>query len=603
MMLPWLVAWTPALLLLCCRRSLGAAASGVTACPTSVPGPPDSSSPSETQLPSPRNVQFTAILFNHTLHWDPGQNQNLDPNISYEVQYMRYSQGSWCVAPNCFRTPRLFCDLTLPTLNLYSETYFARVRAVAGDQKSNWTRTDTRLTKDDVILWIDQVKLQLIGNTLLVEILPARPPKVNGNLSYEHLFKYFREYEINVTKTLENQKIIQESQKEDKEIFNLAVSEARQVCIRVKPIIRSQNNMGRWSDKECITITKPFITVTTICVFFASLLMVFLVAVYLRIQFYIRKPKKPPEVLASLAKQKYSGILSKESFKVKHDVIHHLDEASFPKVSPELKNSELHSSTDSGFSSTKQSLQSEDPQFLLPVLDSSAGGTPGESGPQQSKNNLNTGSEDSGIYLHTLNPQSGQEWKQPGRGNQHQEDSGLSQSSTAASLGSSQGLQYKRVSTALEGSSSNPKLCEEEAGASVVFQGYLQQSRCPEQNQEGSASLGEASSPTDSPGYKCRAHRDVESTWPPVTQTKGYLKQSSPGQSLGVPGASPRQWIKPTEEWSLLSLVNCSSDLTSEWSNPIDHPLLNFPKAPTPSGILHTDLITLPLISSVHTNE
>ncbi|XP_074071249.1 interleukin-10 receptor subunit alpha isoform X2 [Macrotis lagotis] len=495
MMLPWLVAWTPALLLLCCRRSLGAAASGVTACPTSVPGPPDSSSPSETQLPSPRNVQFTAILFNHTLHWDPGQNQNLDPNISYEVQYMRYSQGSWCVAPNCFRTPRLFCDLTLPTLNLYSETYFARVRAVAGDQKSNWTRTDTRLTKDDVI------------------------------------------------------------------------------------------------------------TVTTICVFFASLLMVFLVAVYLRIQFYIRKPKKPPEVLASLAKQKYSGILSKESFKVKHDVIHHLDEASFPKVSPELKNSELHSSTDSGFSSTKQSLQSEDPQFLLPVLDSSAGGTPGESGPQQSKNNLNTGSEDSGIYLHTLNPQSGQEWKQPGRGNQHQEDSGLSQSSTAASLGSSQGLQYKRVSTALEGSSSNPKLCEEEAGASVVFQGYLQQSRCPEQNQEGSASLGEASSPTDSPGYKCRAHRDVESTWPPVTQTKGYLKQSSPGQSLGVPGASPRQWIKPTEEWSLLSLVNCSSDLTSEWSNPIDHPLLNFPKAPTPSGILHTDLITLPLISSVHTNE
>ncbi|XP_036603561.1 interleukin-10 receptor subunit alpha [Trichosurus vulpecula] len=618
MMLPWVVAWTASLFLLSCLQISGTAPSGETLWTMSVPELPAPFSPNETQLPSPKNVHFKAILFCHILHWEPGQNQT--QNIYYEVQYRRYGE-SWNPVPHCNRTPHLSCDLTLATLELDEQSYYARVRAITGHQTSNWTRTDSRLSKDDVILRIDQLKLQLSGNTVLLEILPARPPGATGNISYKNLFKHYREYDLSITKTLENREPIQISTKIYNETHNFSATEGEEVCIRAKPVIKSQPNEGIWSEPKCITIPQPDFTVTTISAFFASLLMVCLAVGYLGIQLYIRKPKKPPEVLASLAKQKSSGMLSKENFKVKQDIIHPLDEAAFPKVSLELKNSELHSSTDSGFSSTKQSLQNEDPQFLLPMLDPRIGGTQGASGPQQPKSSFSSGtsssssstsssstsssstSTDSGVY--SLSPQSGQEWKQqPGSRGPDREDSGigLPQSST---LGSSQCLQHKRASTALEGTplgSSTPKLTEEEAAASVVFQGYLQQSRCTDENQEGGPSLGEDPSLIGSPGYKCRTHRDVESGWPPLAQTKGYLKQSLPSRSLRVPGASPGQWIEPTEEWNLLSLVN-TCELTFEHDNTPDLPLLNFSTAPTPPGIWNTDPITLPLISSLHTNE
>ncbi|KAM9038881.1 interleukin-10 receptor subunit alpha isoform 1-T1 [Sarcophilus harrisii] len=489
MKLPWMVAWTPSLLLLSCLQISGATASVEMLSTISVPELPGPSSPNKIQLSSPKNVSFKAILFSHILQWEPGQNQN--DNISYEVQYMRYGD-SWYPVPNCTRTPHLFCDLTLPTLDLEDKSYYAQVRAIAGDQKSNWSRTSTRFSKDDDLI------------------------------------------------------------------------------------------------------------VTTTSIIFASLLMVCLAVTYLSIRFYIRKPKKPPEVLASLANQKYSGILSKEHFKVNQDVIHPLDEAAFPKVSPDLKNSELHSSTDSGFSSTKQSLQSEDAQFLLPGLDPTAGGTQREKGSQQPTGSLSTStiSADSAIYLHTLSSQSGQKWRrQPG--SRDREDSGdPPQNSTATPLGSSQCLQYKRGSTILEDSSPPPKLSEEEAAVSVVFQGYLQQSKRTGESQEGASDLGKGSSPTGSPGYKCSTHRVVESDWPPLAQTKAYLKQSSPGQSLVVPEALPGQWSEATEKWSLLSLISTDNLATCEWSNTLDLSL-----APTSSGILNSGPITLPLISSLHINE
>ncbi|XP_068922797.1 interleukin-10 receptor subunit alpha [Petaurus breviceps papuanus] len=601
MLLPWVVAWTASLLLLSCLQISGTTASGEILWTRLVPELPDPSSPNETQLPSPKNVRFEAILFQHTLRWEPGQNQT--HNIAYEVQYKRYGE-SWNPVPNCNRTPHLFCDLTQPTLDLDEKSYYARVRAIAGHLMSNWTRTDTRFSKDDVILRIDQLKLQLSGTIVLLEILPARPPGAIGNISYESLFKHYRAYDLNITRKLKNHELVQLIRKTDSETYNIPAAAGELVCISAKPVVRSQTNDGMWSETKCITVPQPDLTMTTIGAFFASLLMVCLAVGYLSIRLYIRKPKKPPQVLASLAK--HSGILSKENFKVKQDIIHPLDEAAFPKVSLDLKNSELHSSTDSGFSSTKQSLQSEDPQFLLPVLDPTAGGPQGRSGPQQPKSGCGTSSTsssststDSGVYLHTLSPQSGQEWRQqPGGRDLDQEDSGigLPQSST------SQGLQHKRASTALEGNSPTPKLPEEEAAASVVFQGYLQQSRCTDENQEGAPNLGEDSSLTGSPGYKCRTHRDMESGWPPLAQTKGYLKQSLPSQSLGGPGDSHGQWIEPTEGWSLLSLVNTGELRTFEHDDTPDLPLLNFPTAPTP-GIWNADPVTLPLMSSLHTNE
>ncbi|XP_044522290.1 interleukin-10 receptor subunit alpha [Gracilinanus agilis] len=606
MPLPWLVAWMASVFLLSCFQISGAAASRETPWTTSAPELPAPSPPDEAQLPSPQNVHFKAILFYHILHWEPGQNQT--QNIVYEVQYMRYGD-SWNPVPNCTRIPQLSCDLTLPTLDLDDNTYWARVRAIAGHQMSNWTRTDSRFAKEDVILRIDHLKLQLSSsNTILGEILPARPPLANGNVSYEKLFKHYREYELCIIKVLKNESF-QRYYEKTNQTFTLPVLEGGMICIEVKPVIRSNINEGLWSEKKCITVPKPYLTVTTISIFFASLLTACLTVCYLSIRLYLRKPKKLPEVLLSLTKQRSCGILSKEPFKMKRDIICPLDEAAFPKVSLELKNSELHSSTDSGFSSTKQSLQSEDPQFLLPVLDPITSGPPEERSLQQPKSDLSTSSTstststDSGIYLHNLSPQSGQEWgQQPGSGDHDQEDSGigLPQSTTATPLGSSHGLQYKRGSTALEGNSSPPKLPEEEVEASVAFQGYLQQSRCTKKSQEETTSLGEDPSPIGSPGYKCRTQRDVELGWPPLAQTKGYLKQNSPSQSLGILGASPDQWIEPAEEWSLLNLVN-NGDLKT-FDTP-DLPLLSFPIAPPPPGNLNSDLITLPLISSLHTNE
>ncbi|XP_074158335.1 interleukin-10 receptor subunit alpha [Sminthopsis crassicaudata] len=601
MMLPWMVAWTPSLLLLSILQLSGATTSVEMLSTTSVPELPGPSSPNKIQLPSPKNVRFEAILFFHILRWEPGQNQT--DNLSYEVQYMRYG-NSWYPVPNCTRTPYVFCDLTLPTLDLDDKSYYAQVRAIAGDQKSNWTRTTTRFSKDDVILKIGDLELWSSGSTILGKIIHAKPPRSTENISYENLFKHFRAYNLSITRILENNKTFEINQLIEKEEFNKSFPEGGMFCIKVKPIVKSQTNKGLWSEKKCITITKTYLIVTTTSIIFASLLMVCLGVTYLSIRVYIRKPKKPPEVLASLANQKYSGILSKEHFKMKQDVIHPLDEAAFPKVSPDLKNSELHSSTDSGFSSTKQSLQSEDAQFLLPGLDPTAGGTQREKGPQQPTGSLSTStststiSSDSGIYLHTLSSQSGQKCRrQPG--SRDREDScGTPHNSTATPLGSSQCLQYKRVSTILEDNSPSPKLSEEEAAVSVVFQGYLQQSKGTDESQEGASSLGKGSSPTDSPGYKCSTHRVVESDWPPLAQTKAYLKQSSPGQSLVVPGALPGQWTEATEKLSLLSLVSTDNLTTCEWSNTPDLPL-----APTPSGILNTGPITLPLISSLHINE
>ncbi|XP_012400434.1 interleukin-10 receptor subunit alpha isoform X1 [Sarcophilus harrisii] len=597
MKLPWMVAWTPSLLLLSCLQISGATASVEMLSTISVPELPGPSSPNKIQLSSPKNVSFKAILFSHILQWEPGQNQN--DNISYEVQYMRYGD-SWYPVPNCTRTPHLFCDLTLPTLDLEDKSYYAQVRAIAGDQKSNWSRTSTRFSKDDVILKIKDLELWSSGSTILGKIIPVRPPRSTENISYENLFKHFRAYNLSITRILENNKTFEINQLIEKEEFNRSFPEGGVFCIKVKPVVRSQNNKGLWSEKKCITITKTYLIVTTTSIIFASLLMVCLAVTYLSIRFYIRKPKKPPEVLASLANQKYSGILSKEHFKVNQDVIHPLDEAAFPKVSPDLKNSELHSSTDSGFSSTKQSLQSEDAQFLLPGLDPTAGGTQREKGSQQPTGSLSTStiSADSGIYLHTLSSQSGQKWRrQPG--SRDREDSGdPPQNSTATPLGSSQCLQYKRGSTILEDSSPPPKLSEEEAAVSVVFQGYLQQSKRTGESQEGASDLGKGSSPTGSPGYKCSTHRVVESDWPPLAQTKAYLKQSSPGQSLVVPEALPGQWSEATEKWSLLSLISTDNLATCEWSNTLDLSL-----APTSSGILNSGPITLPLISSLHINE
>lgn len=113
------------------------------------------------------------------------------------------------------------------------------------------------------------------------------------------------------------------------------------------------------------------------------------------------------------------------------DTIHPLDEEAFLKVSPELRNSDLHGSTDSGFGSTKPSLQTEEPQFLLPDPHPQADRTLGNGEPPELGDSCSSGSSnstDSGICLQepSLSPSTGPTWEQQvGSDSRGQDDSGI----------------------------------------------------------------------------------------------------------------------------------------------------------------------------------
>ena len=64
------------------------------------------------------------------------------------------------------------------------------------------------------------------------------------------------------------------------------------------------------------------------------------------------------------------------------------------------------------------------------------------------------------------------------------------------------------------------------------------------------------------------------------------------------------QWDQPTEDWSFLGLTSCGDLGTSDWS--FAHDLAPLDCVPAPGGLLgsfDSDLVTLPLITSLQSNE
>lgn len=62
----------------------------------------------------------------------------------------RYGEELWRSVSSCNQTLVPSCDLTVATLDLYhSNGYRAKVRAVDGGQRSNWTFTKTRFSLDE----------------------------------------------------------------------------------------------------------------------------------------------------------------------------------------------------------------------------------------------------------------------------------------------------------------------------------------------------------------------------------------------------------------------------------------------------------------------
>ncbi|KAM9659655.1 interleukin-10 receptor subunit alpha [Trichechus inunguis] len=557
-----------------------------------------------TELPSPLSVWFEAEFFHHILHWTPILNQS--QSTYYEVEFLCYGEESWKAIPTCNQTLAQSCDITAVTLGLYHNNgYRAKVRAVDGSRRSNWTISDTRFTRDEVTLKVDSVKLEIHNGCIFGTIQPLRPKIAPAGDMYEHIFKNFREYEIDIRKvpgeyTFTNKKVNHEN-------FSLPTSgEVGEFCIRVKPSVGSRTNKGVWSKEECITLTRQYFTPTILSICFTFVLPLCGALVYcLALQLYVRRGRKLPSVLVFKKPSPFS-LVSQLPCPEAPDSIYHLDVEAFPKVSPELRNSELHGSTDSGFGSAKPSLQTEEPQFFLPEPHPEATGTRGQGEPPVLENSCSgdsSNSTDSGICLQepSLSPSTGPGWElQVGSDSRGQDDSGIGLAQNSVRQpGGTQG------SSALgEVSPPRPELPGEEDPAAVAFQGYLKQTRCAEEKTAKVGCLEVESSSTDGLGPKFRMCLGAEADWPPPDLAKGYMKQDPPGMTLLPSGAPTGQWNQPAEEWPLLGLTSCGDLGTSDWSFVPDlAPVDCVAASCSLLSSFDSDLVALPLISSLHANE
>ncbi|XP_004452974.2 interleukin-10 receptor subunit alpha [Dasypus novemcinctus] len=534
------------------------------------------------ELPSPPFVWFEGEFFHHVLHWTPIPNQS--QSTYYEVELMPYGREPWKTVPSCNQTLALSCDLSMVTQELYhNDGYRVKVRAVDGSRRSNWTTT-IRFTYDDVTLTVGHLELEMDRDALRGTIQPPRPKMAPAGDTYESIFKNFREYEIAMRKVPDNYTFT--NKKVKGEHFRLPISgEVGTFCVMVKPSLSSRLNKGLWSEEVCHVLTRQYFTATNLGVFFAFVLLLCGALAYcLALQLYVRRRGKLPAVLV-FEKPRPFGLVSQVPCRETQDPVY-LDQEAFLSVSTALRSSGLHGSTDSGFGSAKPSLQAEEPQFPLPAPNPPAGVTLGEGTPLEREDSGGSGSStDSGICLQepSLSDSRGQE------------DSGigLAQSSAGQPGDTQHGSASGRVS---------PLRTEppgEEDPAVVAFQGYLRQTRCTEEKAVKAGCLEEESSSTDGLGPKFRTCPDAEAGWPAPALAKGYLKQDPPGMTLHPSGSPTRQWNQPTEEWPLLGLTSCG-----DWS--FAHDLAPLDCGTAPGGLLgsfDSDLMTLPLISGLHTNE
>ncbi|CAK6448730.1 unnamed protein product [Pipistrellus nathusii] len=546
-----------------------------------------------TVLPSPPSVWFEAEFFHHVLHWAPIQ--NVSESTRYEVELRRYGTGLWRPVSSCSQTPVLSCDLTMATLDLYDlKEYNARVQAVDGGRRSDWTVTQTRFSMEDVSLTVGSVELEIQDGFVLGKIQLPRPKVAPAGHTYERIFQ-FREYEVSIRKVPARHEFT--NKKVNHENFSFPIpGEFGEFCVRVKPAVISRTNKGVWSEEVCFLLAaKQYFTVTNLSVSFA---LVLLLCGTLALRLYLHRPRKLPAVLVFGRPHPFSpvGQLPRPETR---DTLHTIDEQAFAKVSPELRNSELHGSTDSGFGSAKPSLQTEEPQFLLPDALPQARGTLGKGDPPDPKSSCSSASTDSGICLQEprLSPGMEPRWVQQAGG---QEDSGIglahhSEGRTEGGLCGSGGGHVGPL---------EPEATEGEDPTAVEFQGYLKQTRGTEEQAVTVGCLEEEASSADASVPQLRMCLDAQEAWPPPAVDKGYLKQDPPEATLAPSGALAGQWNPAAEEWSLLGVTSCGDLGTAEWSFARDPAPLGCVAAP--GGLLGSfdaDLVTLPLISSLQASE
>ncbi|KAM5245995.1 interleukin-10 receptor subunit alpha [Ctenodactylus gundi] len=560
-----------------------------------------------TKLPSPPSVWFKAEWFHHILCWTPISNQS--KSTYYEVELRRYGNNSSKVLSGCNRDSELCCDLTNDTLDLYHNNgYLVKVRAVDGSQYSDWTRASRRLSLDEVTLKVDGVKLQRRGDSIFGVVQLPRP--LTGD-TYETVFSHYRQYEVAIRKVPGNFTFqVKEIQSEN---FSFQVpKEVGTWCVTVKPSVSSRLNSGIWSEEQCITLTKQYLTVTNLSICFTIVLLLCGALTYcLVLHLYVRRQGKLPAALV-FEKPSPFAVNTQLPGPETQDAIHPLDEEVFLKVCSELRDSDLHGSTDSGFGSAKPSLQMEEPHSLLlaphtqicgalgkqepPGLQDSSCGDRGSGGGGTSN------STDSGICLQepSQHPGSVPLWEQQVRSVHQQDDSGI-----GLVQNSEEQPGHTQCSPALgHNDLLVPEVPEEQDSAVEAFKGYVKQSRCTEEKATTGTHLEEETCLTSGLGSQFRTCLEAEEGWLSPALTKGYMKQDPTGRTPVSSGTPKEQWNQLTEEWPLLGLTSCGDLEPSDWS--FSHNLDATDCIVAPGGLLgsfDSTLVNQPFISSLYSSE
>ncbi|XP_075298506.1 interleukin-10 receptor subunit alpha [Opisthocomus hoazin] len=553
-------------------------------------------------LARPKHVRFAAEMAHHLLRWEPGHHSPRD--VRYEVEHRAYGRNfSWMAIPNCVNISGHSCDLTYYTLDP-ALRYYARVRAVSGNHKSPWERTNS-FSPQEASLRLSGQSLLVMGNTIHVQLqLLLRA----GNLTvkYDDIQKYARRYRVYVRRVQDNRtyEVV-----ETTPAFNISsLFWDTEYCVSVEPNVASRQIRALRTAEECVTIggrdRSTELVPSIVSSSFTSVLLLGLLGA-LMVCVYVKKPVRPPSVLKSFIKQS-SLWVEQESWSSGSPDADPVQQLFLCRKEPQ-QDSGLDSSTSAAQLPPEKGCrlpaQPEDRVCLLGP------------GARSSRDSSST-STDSGICLHTpsssssaLSCSSGPEPQGYKRQLPTGDDSGVGLGSTCPRSPCSSGSGNASPAEARQPCGGELSLCpaaSQDNQRDVEFRGYLQQSKGtvdPRQDPAKGVAFSGCDGSLQGPGSSDIV-LDVECS--ELTVAKGYLKQSSPkhphsqAQDLAPWGAlrEPAVWgfsshLEPRAP-TMLSYRVPGAPLVSKCSPDLLH-------APF---IFNTDLPgTLPLISSLSNNE
>ncbi|NXR53430.1 I10R1 protein, partial [Hippolais icterina] len=490
-------------------------------------------------LASPRRVRLAVEVARHLLRWEPGH--GCPSNARYDVEYKVYgSRTPWTAIPECRKTSELSCDLTHYTLDPEGR-YYARVRAVSGNNQSLWQRTNAFSPQEAGVRLAGQ-SLWVRGNSIQVRLQLLGPP---GNVTQEYrdFQRSMTRYHVYIRRTRDNHTLtVVESSPEFtiRELFWVT-----EYCLSVEPSMANRPIPAMRTDEQCVTTghrdRSSDLLPSILSSSFITLLLLGLLGALLACT-YIRKPVRTPSVLKSFMKQ--------SSLWVEHEPPSSGSLDADPMQQLFLCQKEPGSSPDSSTSTAQPPLEQG---WKLPAQPKDQ---PCLLGPPASRDSSGT-STDSGICLHI--PSSSSSSSSEAQGYRQQlpraEDSGVGLENPCPAPGCSSGSG--------NGSPGEPGLSPAASQEDVEFRGYLQQSKGtvgPEQAPDKGVPLSGCAGAVQGLG-STDAVLDMECSELPVS--KGYLKQSSPEHPL-TQGLAPQG----APAWGFSSQVGPQDPTLLSWAPP-----------------------------------